>query len=107
MAVTVYQQSCGCAPASAPTYQVLQPVVTYSSGTCGGICVYENVTHLRTETVLSLNKVALLKGLTSAYDNEGHIYIFEPSETTADDGVNYIRPNIIDASLPGRWRLWT
>lgn len=101
-----YQQYCGCAPQSAPVYQVYQPVVRYSSGSCSTPCVYDNVTQLRQETALSVDKLAITKGLSAEYDGQGHTYIFEPSETTADDGVNYIRPNIIDASQPGRWRLW-
>lgn len=98
--------SCGCGCGCRPYYgNAVNPMqVVGLTNPCPG--PFDNVTHLRTATLLSTACTYIMKGLGAAYDTQGHIYFFEPSETTADDGVNYIRPNIIDASQPGRFRLF-
>ena len=60
-------------------------------------------TALRALTTHADMEVVDLLFLVTDGDANGGKFRFKASETTADDGVDYIRPNDIDAASPGRW----
>lgn len=106
MSYSYQSYGCGCQPRGCQPYTAVCNPIVFPTNACGPICVYENIYQLRMETTLTQNRVAMTKGQYAAYDTNGHIYIFEASNTSADDDVNIIKPNIIPADQPGRWRIW-
>jgi len=58
--------------------------------------LYDTLTDLRAETDYDGNSFGAVG------ENE-FVYGFDPTETTADDGDNYIKPDDIGGGSPGRW----
>lgn len=71
-----------------------------------GVAIYDNVPTLRSETLYQQKGAFLTKGSGVPYDAYGHLYFFEPSVTSTDDGVNIIKPDNIGGGSPGRYQLW-
>lgn len=47
-------------------------------------------------------------GSTALGDGGGGIYVWDASETAADDGADFLKPTAVDAGSPGRWRrVWS
>ncbi len=49
------------------------------------------------------NELRYLDFLVIPGDGQGGEFIFRATETTADDGVDYLRPDNVSAPTPGRW----
>lgn len=49
------------------------------------------------------NELRYLDYLAAAGDGLGGEFIFRGTETTADDGVDYLRPDNVSSGTPGRW----
>ncbi len=65
-------------------------------GIDGYVALRARVQHLDSEVVY-------LKYLATDGDGMGGLFEFDPAETHIDDAIDFIRPNDIDASDPGRW----
>lgn len=49
------------------------------------------------------NELRYLDFLASSGDGQGGEFIFRATETTADDEVDYLRPDNVSSGTPGRW----
>lgn len=49
------------------------------------------------------NELRYLAYLVTAGDGQGGEFVFGATETTADDGVDYLKPDNVDSGDPGRW----
>lgn len=63
----------------------------------------QGVVALRQVTGYINNQYAYLEFNTAAGDGNGGSYVFDSSDTTADDSTDHIKPNDILSSSPGRW----
>jgi hypothetical protein len=77
-------------------------VTITGSGTTTGHFVVSDIDALRALTSLSTNAVAVVEGGADEFDGQGGIYTWVAGDTTADDGITYIRPN--DYTTGGLWR---
>lgn len=64
---------------------------------------YPGITSLRARTIHSANQLAYLLYIATEGDNGSGWFRFDAASTTADDGVDYLRPNDITSGNPGRW----
>lgn len=98
---------CGCGCGAPQYYPTRQATFCYNVP-FGPLGVFDTVSALRFFSAnLVQNGIALTKGQTAAYDDNGHFYCFEAQNTDEDDGVNIIKPSVIPADQPGRWRIVT
>lgn len=58
---------------------------------------------LRALTDHEANEIQYLDFLVTAGDGQGGEFIFRATQTTADDGVDYLRPDNVSSGTPGRW----
>ena len=64
---------------------------------------YTGIASLRARTNHTANQLAYLLYVATDGDGGGGWFRFDASSTTADDGVDYLRPNDITSGNPGRW----
>ena len=64
---------------------------------------FPGVVSLRATTIHTGNQLAYLLYTTTDGDGGEGWFRFKTSETTADDGIDYIRPDDIASGDPGRW----
>lgn len=74
------------------------PVVTLAQ-----FLAIQGVAALRTITGYVDNQYAYLEFNTSAGDGNGGAYVFDSASTEVDDSTDYIKPNDILSTSPGRW----
>jgi hypothetical protein len=64
----------------------------------------QGVSALRGITGYENNQIQYLEYLTAANDGMGGHFVFDVNMTTADDGIDVVKPNDIDSAAPGRWK---
>lgn len=64
---------------------------------------YSNNAALRAETVYSDGRTADVLGITVRGDTSLRVFYFDAASMAADNGASVLKPDNIDALLPGRW----
>jgi len=68
-----------------------------------GWLAIQGIAELRTLTGYSDNQLAYLEFRLTAGDGEGGNFVYDASNSTTDDGIDYIKPNDKATSDSGRW----
>lgn len=85
-------------PLIIPTYNTGSEVIIMDG--CEAI---QGIVALRAITGYVANQLVYLEFHTTAGDGNGGHFVFKSSVSTADDSTDYIKPNDISPSSPGRW----
>lgn len=85
-----------------PTLEETSVSTTYKDPS---IIVADTIAELRRATLFAGRQLAHVCGTLATYDGLGLLYRYDSTSSTADDGINVIRPTSIEASATGRWRL--
>lgn len=99
---------CRCTPTDMAGHTINFPVPSGGSPSdppmiIASFLAIQGAAELRTLTDYVDNQYAYLEFLNTVGDGTGGSFVFAAAETTADDGRDYIKPNDILSSAPGRW----
>lgn len=77
------------------------------SGGAATVTGYNGVADLRTRTEHGANSIAFIKYAATAGDGGQGWFVYDPTNSDADDGINTIIPNDVTRPAPGAWIRYT